>query len=816
MEINEAIEKILTGNCVLFTGSGFSFGTKNITGSMPLSADSLTTLLYKECSIDDGDSDLKSASDFYLESHGEHKLIELLRTQFTISDVSTEHSTITSVPWKRIYTTNYDNSCELCYSKQSRLLTPITLNEKIDHYKDKRTICVHLNGYIERLTPASLYKDFKLTNTSYLTTEFVNSNWVDLFRNDIESSSVILFVGFSCNSDLDLARVISASKRRKNIFFIVKPKESLINIKKLEKFGTPLDIGLQGLADMIEGRRKTFEVPEFLPVEPRSFNKVEVNDTPIAIKDIDILDLLFKGDVNERILHYSLVDFGKYPYYIKRNETDEVIEYVTKGGRSVLVHSDLGNGKTLFLQGVADRLVTIGYDVYFFNKYYGQTYQEIEQLCSSKRKTVLIFENYSSHFDLLKRLSLHRTQDVVVIVSERTTINDTVYFTLEETIFSDGYLTKDLNRLSTEEVALFSELLTKYGLWGKHASLSAERKRQLIVSDCHASFRLTLLLLFSSPDIKGRFSNLLDSIRDANESFFSATLLILASNIFDFNLSLDDLIYILDDDLLNNPAFNNNDRLMEMINFDEYKIKARSSILSQALLINSQYNDELVSVLIQVIKKLDTRRYDKNNFHIIKSIVSFSRLQGIFNLSENPKFKPIILNFFEEIKNTGFAHKNPFFWLQYAIARLSTRDYTISDTYFQTAYSLATSNPDFDTFQIDNHYSRHLLENEVYNGVPETCMEQFLKAHQILTNKGDFNKNRHYPLRVAINYGKFYDRFFGKISEQDKRVFVISCKEMLLKVNEYKTTVEETRWNKSVTICESELNRIVIKEGSYE
>lgn len=33
------------------------------------------------------------------------------------------------------------------------------------------------------------------------------------------------------------------------------------------------------------------------------------------------------------------------------------VKYINEGGRNILIHSDLGNGKTLFINGVADELV---------------------------------------------------------------------------------------------------------------------------------------------------------------------------------------------------------------------------------------------------------------------------------------------------------------------------------------------------------------------------------------------------------------------------------------------------------------------------
>jgi len=230
-----------------------------------------------------------------------------------------------------------------------------------------------------------------LTNSSYLTTDFINSSWIDLFRDDFESSSIVVFIGFSMNDDLDLSRIISTLSKRKNVLFVVKPGESKLNIKKLEKFGIPLDIGLNGFVKEIEKIKETFLPPEFIQIDYKSFSKVNIDYIAPKQKDIDNIDLFFKGNVNTSLVHYSLLDEVKYKYYVKRKEINEVETYINEGGRNILIHSDLGNGKTLFLSGLSDHLVNLGYDVYYFKKYYDQTSSEIEQICTSTKNLNGIF-----------------------------------------------------------------------------------------------------------------------------------------------------------------------------------------------------------------------------------------------------------------------------------------------------------------------------------------------------------------------------------------------------------------------------------------
>lgn len=814
MTLENAVDNILSGECILFTGAGYSFGTTNLNNNNPKNGGRLTSFLYSECGIVENDFDLKNASEIYQETHGESKLIELLRKEFTIKEVSPNHRVIASLPWKRVYTTNYDNSLELSFTQESKLLTGITINEKINQYLDKRTFCVHLNGFIENLTPSKLRNEFKLTNSSYLTSDFLRSPWIDLFRHDIQNSKAVLFIGFSCEGDLDISRIIAEYTTHDNIFFIVKKGESGLSIRKLERYGKVFDLELEGISLLINERKKQYIPTESTFLEPRSFEKVINNSKVPQLKDKNVIDLFYKGVLDSGLINYSIMDNVKYPYYIKRKQINDIIEYINDGGRNILLHSDLGNGKTLMVQGIANELTRIGYEVYFFKKVYTNTNEEIESLCRNKPKSLIIIENYSNNLDLLKRINLFRTEETIIIVTERSISNDTNYLLLEKFIFGDStnYLTKNINILSDEEIEALIKIADLYGLWGENAPSSIERKKSIFINKYDSSFRLFLLALLESPDIKERFNKLLLSIKDANESFFQATLLILSSHLFDFNLNFDDLINILDDELLENPSFYNNDRLLEIIDFKSQSFLVRSSVLAESLLVKNQFHDELIDLLITVVKRLDVRLYDKNSFQIIKSITSFSRLQNIFNLNENPKYRPIILGFFEEVKSTHYAKKNPHFWLQYAIAKLSIRDYPIAKKYFDTAYGFAKEDSNFETFQIDNHYARYLIENEIINGSIESCMDIFIQVHNILSNRNDANANRHYPIRVAINYGRFYDTYYANISEQDQKVFLLSCREMKDRIDQYKKITHVKNIHKSVKKCEEELFRIFQKE----
>lgn len=254
MDLKEAINLIYAGNCILFLGAGYSLNAENILGKgIPLAGD-LAGMLDRE-SEEDSDDDLSLAAQSYMEIKGEYQLVEYLKDTFTTVDVKHSHEILGKYSWKRVYTTNYDNVYEFSVTKNKKRTTPVTLSDKLRNFKDKKGLVVHLNGSVANLTTNELSKDFKLTDSSYLTSEFEQSEWVSLFRNDLADADAVFFVGFSGKSDLDIKRILVENEDIfKKTFFIVHVKEKKATTKRLQQFGTVCKIGRDVFADMIENQ----------------------------------------------------------------------------------------------------------------------------------------------------------------------------------------------------------------------------------------------------------------------------------------------------------------------------------------------------------------------------------------------------------------------------------------------------------------------------------------------------------------------------------------------------------------------------------
>lgn len=219
MNIEDAINLIFSGNCVLFLGAGYSYQAENaLKNGIPMAGD-LASLLDKE-SGEESDGDLSLAAESYIEAKGEYQIVEFLKDTFAAVSVKDCQEELGKYSWKRVYTTNYDNVFESSVTKNNKRATSITLTDKLRDYKDKKGLIIHLNGSISNLTTFELSAEFKLTDSSYLTSEFLQSEWLTLFRNDLADADAVFFVGFSGKTDLDIKRVLFETESLKQKTFL--------------------------------------------------------------------------------------------------------------------------------------------------------------------------------------------------------------------------------------------------------------------------------------------------------------------------------------------------------------------------------------------------------------------------------------------------------------------------------------------------------------------------------------------------------------------------------------------------------------------
>ena len=169
MELNTAINTIFTGNALLITGAGFSYGAENSRSKPVPGVDNLKKAIIDL--VDDPSRkeyfeenisriSLASLSDYVVNNlKKEDYLINTLNELYTIKKRSSEQIFLSSLPWFGMYTTNYDNILESNSSRKS-----LTVLDELQNVSYSESPVYHLNGSLFKLNKEELSSTFKLTD----------------------------------------------------------------------------------------------------------------------------------------------------------------------------------------------------------------------------------------------------------------------------------------------------------------------------------------------------------------------------------------------------------------------------------------------------------------------------------------------------------------------------------------------------------------------------------------------------------------------------------------------------------------------------
>ena len=186
MEFAEALTLARAGRAVLFLGAGFSCGTKNAGGTTMKTGQGFSDHLAGQVGLPSG-TGLMDTAEAFLEQYGPDPLVAELLKEFDASELLPYQTALAKIPWKQIYSTNYDNIVEKSFKQVGLPLETVNPDIPVARIPKGKSVCIHLNGSIIDITPDKLQSQIKLTDTSYLTSSVADSEWGVRLRQDIDA-----------------------------------------------------------------------------------------------------------------------------------------------------------------------------------------------------------------------------------------------------------------------------------------------------------------------------------------------------------------------------------------------------------------------------------------------------------------------------------------------------------------------------------------------------------------------------------------------------------------------------------------------------
>ncbi len=809
MDLYTAIKHAIDGRAVLFLGSGASAGAKPIGADKFFTGRQLALLLSEHVELTPPSEDLNFASQRYRKVFGDRKLVELLQKLFSVSEVSDQHRRLSEIPWHGLYTTNYDNVLERAYSDRNKKLVPITPDQDTKDHTSKKNSILHINGYIDTLTPDALSNSFKLTNTSYLTEAFAKSNWSFVFRRNLETAKAIIFIGYSMY-DLDIQRVLfSGDALKEKTIFIEragKPQAEIDSSIQID-FGSVFPIGLNGFWSAYDNVSLDYMAQDN-ETTYFAFEEIAPNASPDPLRDDDVFGMLLSGAVRTDLVWSAVTGTITTPYYIARDQLARAYSTIGSGARNVIAVSDLANGKSLFCLGLACKLASEAHRVFWLKDDVDDTAEEIERLCSMQGKVAVVIENYTRRLNELRQIESKRSEDLVLLLTAKTSLHEVYQSDLAKILDTKRTLELDLNTIADSDLGAVELLLDTYKLWGDRDALPQRKKRQFIVHDCGQQLSGILLDVVKSPEVQRRYRGLFDSFRAKSEV---ADVVVAASvlKLLGFNNPKEAVISeILDSNYLYSVDFKRNPVARDVLSFSSGGIVTRSSILAQYGLTTYSDARELVDRLIRIATNAHERgQTSELYFGVYKDLVTFSILQSM--LPEKGK-RDSLIRFYEGVKNLRAAKTHPHFWLQYAIARLASdrpEDLSMAKLFLDSAYAHADKKENYHTRHLDNVQARYWIQHsktvpEIINAMYELAQGHALLVKQARTESADA------PYKVARMYLAFYNAKKAQLSQQHKDILK-KMSESILELAD--RLPDRIKAHSTVKHCRSDLQSLLIE-----
>ncbi len=358
-----ALTNAHAGRAVLFVGSGFATeATSVLDKQMPTGA-TFCANLARAVHVPET-TGLDRVAQLFSKDFSENKLIETVINTFTAKHVSKNQIDILSVPWREIYTTNYDDVVEKASAQLNQSVIPVTFSDPLPR-ANRQPRCIHLNGYVSRIRSIG---DIRLTTASYAAVSLNASPWATRLRRSLSNAGSVFFVGYSVY-DLDITRILREDPTvHDKTHFFNGPNPDRVTQATIEPFGQIHDLGISELAMTIIKSKPA------IPLEPApfftSFQVYTLDDTNERPSDDDVFALLVKGHLSKGRLANALADDEVDNYLVYREGARRALAILEEGS-DVLLHANIGNGKTvcteiIFAAGRA------GYDTYRLDNHYAR------------------------------------------------------------------------------------------------------------------------------------------------------------------------------------------------------------------------------------------------------------------------------------------------------------------------------------------------------------------------------------------------------------------------------------------------------------
>jgi hypothetical protein len=544
---------------------------------------------------------------------------------------------------------------------------------------------------------------------------------------------------------------------RDKTYFIAGRTYDRIFSNHIEPYGTILPLDAREFAELCRTLPKPPPVTELNAIKAfRYLNPFLDKKTLAPPTSIEIRNLMTYGTFNYQ---RCLSTLPESTYVVARQRLANEALARLKDARCLIVHSRLGNGKSIFLHILAHKLAADGYRCFLCRQNPMLLQRDLEQLKALK-KIAIFFDSYNTAIDVIEQLS-ELLSETKFIVAVRTSVQDVRLHEIQARL--PAPLSRmSLNKIDREDIANFQDLLYRSGVQ------SADLPR--LIDRCN-DMREVIVSLFDHLEISEKIQNdfvpLLQN-RNFKRVFVASQLLKWVGE--DVGSAFLRTVTGLD-------AYAEMAKFREItgdvFSMEDDGLQVRSAIFSQYLierhLTTPDILDSIYSIVVEAVKRKKERRYQP----IVSSLVRVSNLKRA--LQRDPDHQTSLIGLFERLRRDIDVNREPLFWLQYSFLMTDASDLEAAERFLDTAYERARQNPGFQTYQIDTHALRLLLlieeQNRANTNVPR--FERVIQKLELVLSMVADESHRPYAVKVLAGLEPFVVARLSALSLSERNLLVI-------------------------------------------
>ncbi|MEW2913902.1 SIR2 family protein [Leisingera sp. JC11] len=725
--IFEVMENVLSGSSIVFLGAGFSLGATlpaqtedGEPKKVPSSEDAKKILADLIGFTEDiGDASLSDIADIVREETGGGADYSNTMTSFFINNftgcIPTEaQKAICDLPWRSVFTTNYDDIFERGNSKGGLLhFSPQARNLDIT---PGVTPVYHLHGRAADLTKPRTLEGFVLSETDYLEIAKHNEAIYTRFFADIHSASEVVFIGYSLR-DIEIAsRLFSIRSIQRKVSIIARKDASQLSLRRLRKFGTVFEIGSEGFADKIVTHKESRKDE---PARNVSFLKRVATDTPapeVVASDVD--DLFLTGQFDFSAYFSQLISLEREGaessdlYSVDRSKAIARVfdEYSAGRYNRFLIAADVGNGKTCYLKQLAGHATKFhGFDVFQVSTQVQEVYAEIEAIIASGKKSMFLVDGFTRYRKIISFISPRLGDRCVLVVTDPETNDEYAGDKLFAEFNSRAYLI-NISKMTLEEVKSWNSLLERWGLWGDRIELDAAKRDEFIQKDCSSENRSLILALFKQSSISAKIDALVRAFVANSEDYEQGLIAVLIRALCHQHVQWSHIVSWLGLNEREIEARIKNSGFRSLTEGERRWHEVTSHELAGYILNNYDFDAEKIvdsycRIVAETASLSQDRRNGTDSYENLKELMRYRFLTRLFTSSENQE--SLIDTVYQRLSKNKTIRAKELFWLQWAMARLDLGDVTRAESYLESAAGLAAKyNRDHSLIQIEDQFAR--------------------------------------------------------------------------------------------------------------